>query len=337
MWQHIRMEIVLADISALRQIREARCGGKMISPLPLPPSDEMATGARQLDRLKAGDLATRESPARILVPSGTSHTRSQRVVQSEWSLPTDENAVAQPDMVFRVRPNVVALTPPACALSLARSWPVEWLALLLDELCGCYSLTPDGNAFIETTPACNLDSIRKFARKMCGQHGIKRLSTAIKLAGNGAASPFESQVHAWLCQNVRRGGFGIPQPLLNATIYIGSGYGGGTAGTQCRPDLYWPDARFGVECDGAQHNDPLQSEQDALRSVRLSNVGIHEARISVKAFHSLNAACDFGMSVRTELGLLNPVNTSGNPHQSHFELWKSLVQSPWDRVHLRRP
>jgi hypothetical protein len=333
MCHYIYMKAILSDISALNQIRDARCRGVSIIPVPLPLEDEIVTGVRQLDRLGAGDLASIQSPAHLIVPPGVRRTRSKRIIQMEWGLAsTRKRREPNSASCFEVRKDLLALTPEACALSLARTWPAGWIALLLDEFCGGYSLTPGGDAFIETPPVCNLDSIREFARNMSGQHGIKRLSAAIELAGNDAASPFESQVHVWLCQDIKRGGFGIPQPLLNATVYLGNGYGGGTSGTQCKPDLYWPDKRFGVECDGAQHNNPYRSEQDALRSVRLANAGIHEARISAKAFHSLNAACDFGTSVRAELGLPE----LSVPRHTHTDLWKSLVQSPWDHVPLRQ-
>lgn len=330
------MKALLADISALKVLRSARVRGRRFQPVMLPCPDELVTGSRGLDRMGRSGLATAGEPAHLLVPRGTARSRPVKVVQHEWDfdpLAPGSAYLGRASSCLDVDRGVLSLGPGLCLLTLARRWPLSEVAQLANEFCGCYSLTPDGSRFVQTGPLATVKALCELAYEMDDRPGAGRLRAALALAGERAESPFEAQVRIWLCAPRSLGGFACRPPEYDAPIPLARGRGFGMESRTSRIDLFWRDAGIGVECDGSQHGDPKQRDKDSVRDIRLSNQGIREFRISTRAFHTFDAACELGRTVRKWTGLPALPEDAAQEEGRH-RLWLALVQSQWDRKPL---
>lgn len=105
-----------------------------------------------------------------------------------------------------------------------------------------------------------LSEFRSYVDARVGCRGIKVARRTLELAEPKSESPMESRLRMLLV------GGGLPRPLAQVPIHDP---GGSFAG---RLDLYYPDARLGIEYDGENHRDRLTD--DNRRQNRLQKLGI---------------------------------------------------------------
>ncbi len=105
-----------------------------------------------------------------------------------------------------------------------------------------------------------LDQFRSYVGGRGGVPGIKGARRALEFAEPKSESPMESRLRMLLVGN------GLPRPQAQVPIYDA---GGTFAG---RLDLYYADAKLGIEYDGENHRDRLTD--DNRRQNRLQRVGI---------------------------------------------------------------
>lgn len=318
------MTIAITNVSALRHIRYLRMNHRGMHPLGGIAVESLTTSMHEVERVGLGGVATADRPLHLLDPSYTSHDRSRRLRLHRWS----DSLPPGPFMSYA--DDVVTAGPEFCALSLMRGLSLIDRALLVSELCGRFSVHPDGQCFLACQPATSTERLIGFARNRHGTHGTRLLRDAAHLAADGARSPFEAIMRLWLGGGTARlGGFGCRGSQLNYPVQVGEGYGAGSARAVIREvDIAWPTLRFGVECDGSQHAVASHASGDALRDMQLGAVGWCERRIWWRQMRSYNTACLFGDVVRSELGLSR--RTTDRPLAARrVMLWRSLMDSPW--------
>lgn len=293
-----------------------------------PRVEEIASNRREIEDPQLRRCLEGDETLHILTPAGRRNGHDRRLVQHACCVPLPEGSFN------RHAPGVLVATPELCLLTMACGLGVNRLALLADEFCGGFALTPDETAFVRREPLVTLADVTSFCEEVPGARGVNILRRAIRLAADGATSPLEALVRHWLHVPVEHGGYGTGQSAFNVAVDVGEGFGSGMPARRTRViDICYPRQRCGVECDGLQHESSAQSDDDAHRQTQLSNVGHREERISWKQFSSYQRACEAGIAVRHMLGLrARPVD--GRTEDCRRELWKDLVASPWAGVPL---
>jgi Protein of unknown function (DUF559) len=142
---------------------------------------------------------------------------------------------------------------------------IEWA---LAEVCRRLSLTEsvvlvDGELH---SRRATLQSLQSWVNANPGFHGIGALRHALGFAEAGAESPMESRFRMLLILG------GLPRPRLQVAIHNRWGRFVG------RPDLYYDEARLGIEYDGATHRDSLA--EDNRRQNRLLDAGVRLLRFT---------------------------------------------------------
>jgi Protein of unknown function (DUF559) len=112
--------------------------------------------------------------------------------------------------------------------------------------------------------AVSLQELRHALHRYAGIPGVARFRDALKLATNGSESPMETRLRL-LIEDA-----GLPRPETQAIICDVAGV------FAARIDLYYPDARLGIEYDGGGHRDKLV--EDNRRQNKLTNCGIQLLR-----------------------------------------------------------
>lgn len=95
----------------------------------------------------------------------------------------------------------------------------------------------------ELQPICSEYALRRFIDNRKDVKGIKAARAALPWVRENAASHMETALYLLLCLPVRRGGYGIPIPVLNPKVEVRQASGQ----TICFPDLYWRNPSIDVE------------------------------------------------------------------------------------------
>ena len=80
---------------------------------------------------------------------------------------------------MRIDEKTFVLSPEVLFLQLARSLSVEALALVACELCGLYSMKPDGSDFVSAKPVSSVASLLSFASSAVSYPGNAKAKKAL--------------------------------------------------------------------------------------------------------------------------------------------------------------
>ncbi|MBO0702468.1 MAG: DUF559 domain-containing protein [Candidatus Dormibacteraeota bacterium] len=109
-----------------------------------------------------------------------------------------------------------------------------------------------------------LDEFRSYLEERAGAAGITAARHAVEFAEPKSESPQETRLRMLLVRG------GLPRPEAQVSVHDAAGTFAG------RLDLYYPDARLGIEYDGENHRDRLTD--DNRRQNRLLKLGIRLLR-----------------------------------------------------------
>src|SRR5438105_1041208 len=112
----------------------------------------------------------------------------------------------------------------------------------------------------------HLDQLTAWATSHGGSRGMKTLRRVVDLAEPAAESPMESRLRILLVSS------GLPRPKAQISIHDRWGRFVG------RPDLYYEDARLGIEYDGGVHRETLA--EDNRRQNKLLRAGVRLLRFT---------------------------------------------------------
>ena len=150
---------------------------------------------------------------------------------------------------------------------------VEALMLLAFELCGSYSLLPDGS-FVAAQPLTSVKRLASRVGALAPFPGSAKAATALRYSFDGAASPAEAKLAMLLCLRQTLGGYGFPVPRMNCRVDVTGDARKLTPRKYFVLDLFWADAMLDVEYDSnAFHRSPGALASNAERRNTLQAMG----------------------------------------------------------------
>lgn len=154
--------------------------------------------------------------------------------------------------------------------------PLGELIKFGDALTGKYSYTLDANGRMVkrhmslTTVKRLSDFIAKMGTRKCNPNAFK----AIKYIVEGSESPMESDVTILLCLKRLYGGFALPKPIMGYVVRLDEIGKRLAECSECRCDMYWPDANYDLEYDSNQEHGPEAASHDSMRRSAIRHRGI---------------------------------------------------------------
>lgn len=329
------MSIVFSHISALEALRytTAHSGCTSLCSDDLTLCDLPRAGWRQLKsaRPTASEVLAASSglhcyltvPVHFMVAGRAHQRRGRDAICHVCTEPTP------PGSLVRIGSDDLAASPELCLFQLASMVPLSKAVQIGYELCGTYNI--DGYAssgFTRRDPLTTPELCRSFMRKMTARPGLQAARKAVDLIIPGSASPMETIVAMLLSIPRRLGGYGLPQPILNAKIKVtGSRLRSGWSSGMRICDLYWPDHRVAVEYDSNDWhvgNDRISS--DASRRVTLENAGVNVITITNQQVRDRTRMDEAARLLAKMLGVR--LRCSADWMARQIELRESLLAAP---------
>lgn len=244
----------------------------------------------------AGSIPPISRPISIAVDKSEKRNHADGWHCQVWSKPFPEGSI------YQIGETGVCLSAPwFCFLQMAARMSLPAAVQLGMELCGSYSTLPFSwgtacaypmtqrereNGFVNSPPIADAGLLRSEISRVLPDSSRSMVRKAARYIADNSRSPAETRLYILLCLLVRYGGFGLPQPLLNARIAIPPELQS-IAGKHCYLcDQYYPEGRLAVEFDGAYHWQGGQRMDDNLRELILGKLGIRVLRIDRKQIAS---------------------------------------------------
>lgn len=228
-------------------------------------------------RVLTGAAPRDDIPVHLLSPPGSRRHRVRGLVshRTPSDLP-DGSLVAAPGEVFSVSPELYLMLR-------ARELPVACLAVVASMLWGRYSLRLDDadGAAVRCEPRGSCAAARSYAERCEGLWSPRAdVACVLDAMGDGSRSPMETALNALLCLPEAKGGYGLPKPELNHTVFLDRNQSYALRGQRrCEIDLLWPDRGVGVEYDGGEHFSTREAqERDRARDAVMREMGLDVVR-----------------------------------------------------------
>jgi len=152
------------------------------------------------------------------------------------------------------------------------------------ELCGTYILPVQGvhsddpgeakKQLYNRMPLTNKERLATFLARSEGVFSQRRLAKILRFIVDNSASPRETILFLLFTLPYRYGGYGFPQPQLNAKIMPTKAAKGTSSKQFFRCDLYWPECDVAVEYESDLiHLTPEQIASDSMRRNSLIAMG----------------------------------------------------------------
>jgi len=257
------------------------------------------------------------SPCRRMPPCEASASYAVRLGET-WglSLPLDimvgERSARRPSKA--VRPHVCSKpiangsfvsvgdglylsSPEFCFFQMAAKYPLAKLIALGLEICGSYSLPGSAStggdrgdlvqSLYDLPPLTSKKRLTAFSARMEGWIGHNQALKALRFIADDSASPMEAVLVMLLTLPYRLGGYGLPMPELNGSIYPKKRVSQFAGKSFYRGDLLWRDAGVVAEYNSdAEHASQNRISMDAIRRNDLSLCGIFEVTVTKKQIKS---------------------------------------------------
>lgn len=188
-----------------------------------------------------------------------------------WSWPVPAGSF------LKLEDDLYVSSPAFTFLQMARELDEVELAKLGMELCGFYALPEKHTPFVskgsdETLYELRAVTMARRIKALCdsadnGVIGVRKARMVANWLVDGSASPRETATYLLLCLPKRKGGYGLPKPLLNPTVTVST-----TQGEETRlPDLYWKDRSIDIEYQSdLSHGGDWNHYRDSKRQVMLT-------------------------------------------------------------------
>lgn len=172
-------------------------------------------------------------------------------------------------------------TPPYLFLRYAHELSILKLIYLGLQLCSC----PAGRI-----PQCTVRKIKRCAVSLNGHKGRRKALQAVQFIQNNSYSPMESKLYMHLYLPNYLGGCGFPKASFNHPVRVDS--------SQYYLDLYFPEARLGVEYDSFEYHSNARSfSQDSLRDAKLLTAGYRLIHVKPSQLSRLDAFEDLVINI----------------------------------------
>lgn len=222
-----------------------------------------------LDALRAELRILQHAPLDISVEDRRKGHRTKAYRMHQSSTPTlNEHRC-------RVAENVFVASPELCLLQAAQTEKLMSLIELVMEFTGSYTLSDlQERGFSTHEPITSARKIRAFLNSIGPMKGAAQLERALKYAGEGSASPRETELFLLLTLPTRHGGYGFERPLFAQRIDIPDALRTPSDTPYMVADLLWLEQRVVVEYDGEfDHSGDDVSTHDKSRRSTLAAMG----------------------------------------------------------------
>jgi len=136
-------------------------------------------------------------------------------------------------------------------------------------------------------PLASTKVIADVVNHLKGVSGQKKTQRALRYIAGGSASPMETILSMLLTLPHKLGGYGLPMPVLNKRINIGSENKRQSGKSYYVCDLFWPKAKFAVEYDSDLfHTGADRIARDSEKRLSLTKLGITTITITNKQIRS---------------------------------------------------
>ena len=260
-------------------------------PDPLEASDiedvlsHASAKASIVDRIFKSRLSCGTTTELLVPPGNTSHqikgVRVHKLSASPvsgalWRSMTDGYFVVSPELLFGL---------------MSRETSTALTALLGYELCGSYSLCPDGRAdFVARDPLTTPELIAKVLNGMGLLNDRSRANAALRHVLPGSASPMESRVALVSVMPRSKGGMGMPAPKLNGCVKLSLSERRRLGVSYLKCDLLWRDLGVAIEYDSLQfHGTSTALSRTLDRQSVLEEKGIHVISVTGSDMHDAHA------------------------------------------------
>jgi len=189
-------------------------------------------------------------------------------------------------------------SPEFCFFQMAVKYPLAKLIALGFEICGSYSLPGSASTggdrgdsvqtMYDLPPLTSKKKLTAFSARMEGWIGYRQALKALHFIADDSASPMETVLVILLTLPYRLGGYGLPMPELNGSIYPKKGVSQFEGKSFYRGDLLWREAGVVAEYNSdAEHASSNRIAMDAIRRNDLSLCGIFEVTVTKKQIKSM--------------------------------------------------
>ena len=196
-------------------------------------------------------------------------------------------------------------SPEFCFLQMASVLSFSELVLLGMEFCGFYCLDPTEDEGFGKRPVAltSCARIRDFLAENEGARGRRAAEVALSYVADGAASPMESAIYLLLVLPYKRGGYGLPRPLLNYEIKLDEKARKLSGGRSCWGDLCWPDSHLDLEYLGRpSHEGANNMLSDRRRTLAIEEAGYEVIEITKEQVFDLVAFDIVARRIAAKLG-----------------------------------
>jgi len=258
-----RMEKILCDISALEFWRgaseaEAR---RVLSHVRGAGSAQ----AQALDSNALHDLGV-TLPAHLLMKEevhDAAFPHKVRICQS--GLP--------PHSILRISGDLCVTCPELTYVQLGTVLEPAELLQVGYELCGFYLVSSQGMQQT-SAPLTSVQKIGSYIEACPPIRGIKPARAMLKFVREPSGSLRETKLVLVLCLPKRRGGYGLPWPVLNHRIELTPYLRKVTGRSYLCADLCWPEYMLVIEYDSDEwHEDDAARTRDAQKRMALEALG----------------------------------------------------------------
>lgn len=337
------MSIFLSHTSALEVIRRwdsfrlIERGLRETAP-PVPSKMPSAPEVEQM-RDVSPVLADVSKPLHVLVADIRGRHHCDLVVPHLTSTPIP--AFAQ----FELAPGLTCSSPELVALQMTEYATDLELLLLVDELCGHYSIQPHAKSGMvkRSDPITSIERISRLLDSVGPCRGSAKLRRALSLARVRSGSPPESKTAHRLEFCARRGGYNLPVVGLNNALLTDRA-DSIVLGTNTRirkPDIMllapeeasnasMPFRAVAVDYKGVYHRDPLQDRLDANRRNELLARGVKDYEMEASHASNLEYMDWLAAKIREDLGITEPYRTKAC--EDAYRTRRALLASELGRI-----
>lgn len=190
-----------------------------------------------------------------------------------------------PYSFFRHSAHVAVSSPEACFLQLALTTDPISLIYIGCELCGTYSIDPISGKMLSRRPRTKLAFLHTYLNRADGIRGSIKAQKALTHILENSASPMETKIALLMSLPTSMGGYGIPQPELNAQVT--HSFSDTRHPERFRCDLYWPTVKLALEYDSHQYH--ASSEKvvlDSTRRMKIESEKIHVLSVTKQQIYN---------------------------------------------------
>lgn len=226
--------------------------------------------SKEVDLVKADLHEFTTQPMHVLVPSSSARNNLKGLRYHCYTSPLPNGALIPVTPIFSIT------SPELTFLNMAGILPFHLLVKLGCELCGAYTLQPDGCAdYQRVSPPTCVHALDAFLSECGSVANIAIARKALKYVSSVSRSPMETAIATTLCLPCYRGGCGFPKPEMNALITYKRKLNTNRTKPYYLCDLYWRESQLCLEYDSDQeHTGSDRIAHDASRRNDLTAQGI---------------------------------------------------------------